>query len=145
MRAAIPIRRVVQPLFKTSFLMERMVGRILQEKHGLGIAQLRALIALKNNPGISQRRIAEYWGIAEASASRQLKILAHRGFIREDKNPANRREHQLSLSTAGAKELKAALRLADRELERQFKTMTDRHRRALIESLDVMLNSIQNS
>jgi DNA-binding MarR family transcriptional regulator len=139
----VPIRQVVQPFFKAAFLLDRVVDRMLLEERGMRIAQFRILLALKHYDGISQRRIAEYWGIAEASVSRQLKILGRKGLVQEDPNPEKRREHQLRLTAAGEKEIKEAMNAADRKLEDLFAAMDDNTRRALTENLNAMLGSMK--
>jgi DNA-binding MarR family transcriptional regulator len=75
-----------------AFSLDSASDQILREKFAIGLAQLRILLVLEAQDGITQKKIAEELSQTEASVSRQIKILAQKGLIEIEGNFDNRRE-----------------------------------------------------
>ena len=120
-----------------------MSDRALLAKMELTLSQFRFLMALKHHPETSQKSIADFWGIAEASASRQIEILLKKKMVARLKNSKNQKEYLLTLTEKGEKELKKALAVIDGILEKVFKDLANRERVILSSSLQNMLEFIR--
>jgi MarR family transcriptional regulator for hemolysin len=59
------------------------------------------LISLKGQEAGNQRQLAESVGIQEATLSYHLKAMADQGLLTRERDPANRRVHQVRLTEAG--------------------------------------------
>jgi|GEM_PF-424453 len=94
--------------------MSRQTDQVLQERLGIGIAQLRILMML-DRLGLDarQRRVANLLGQTEASISRQIKLLEEKNFLTVRINPQSRREHLLVPTAKGLKLTEAALQIVN--------------------------------
>lgn len=89
-------------------MMMRQSDQVLQERLGIGMSQLRILLALEHEPKIRQRALAERLGQTEASISRQIKLMSEKGFLAALVNPKSRREHVTVPTAKGIKIAEAA-------------------------------------
>lgn len=90
-------------------LFARQYDAALQERLGIGYSQFKVLLALRGRTGTRQRVIANSLGQTEASISRQVKFMQHKGFLHVTINPRNRREHTVELSAKGQRVIDEAL------------------------------------
>ncbi|MDD5068620.1 MAG: MarR family winged helix-turn-helix transcriptional regulator [Candidatus Pacebacteria bacterium] len=138
MKQKVPIEIVLRPTFRFAFTMARLSGRILRNEIGIGISQFRMLAALSNLPNSSQKKIASFWDVTEASISRQIQNLLAKDLIVKTKNPENIRSPFLNVSEKGKKLLKKSLHHIDRHAETTFNTITPEERKTLSRLLEKM-------
>jgi MarR family transcriptional regulator for hemolysin len=77
------------------------------------------LISLKGQEAGNQRQLAESVGVQEATLSYHLKAMADQGLLTRERDPANRRVHQVRLTEAGEAafiRLRTAAMLFDQQL-----------------------------
>jgi DNA-binding MarR family transcriptional regulator len=89
-------------------IMGRQTDQVLQERLGIGLSQLRILLLLQHEPGVSQRTLGNRLGQTEASISRQIKLMAEKGYLVTAVNPKSRREHLAMITAKGIKITEAA-------------------------------------
>lgn len=89
-------------------IMGRQTDQVLQERLGIGLSQLRILLLLQHEPGVSQRTLGDRLGQTEASISRQIKLMTEKGYLASAVNPKSRRERLSMLTPKGAKITEAA-------------------------------------
>lgn len=89
-------------------LLARDAEQVLQERFGIGMAQLKIMKALQVTSRMLQRDIADVLGQTEASVSRQISILDDNNLTETRVNPRNRREHVVVLTTKGMRLAAAA-------------------------------------
>lgn len=89
-------------------IMGRQTDQVLQERLGIGLSQLRILLLLQHEPGVSQRTVGDRLGQTEASISRQIKLMMTRGYLATAVNPKSRREHLTMITPKGVKITEAA-------------------------------------
>jgi DNA-binding MarR family transcriptional regulator len=82
-------------------LIDLRVGRLLQEKSGLSVAQWRvvAQLALLHNGSV--REMARQGCVDPAEVSRSVASLEKRGFVERHLNARDRRSPRFSLTSAG--------------------------------------------
>ncbi len=134
----VPIEKVLRPMFRFVFTMARINDRILRSEVGTSISQFRMLIALSRMPDSSQKKIANFWDVTEASISRQIGNLMRDGLIIKTENPESRRSPLLNVSPKGKALLKKSLHHINHHAESTFKSITARERQSLSELLDRM-------
>ena len=125
----ISMREVVQPVFRFVSSIRKTNDHLLTTHLGLTLSQFKILSALKRAPRTSQRTLADFWMMTEASISRQVEILAKKKMITAAHNPETRREHLLKLTAEGEKALLKADRLIDVALERTFQSIGAKERK----------------
>jgi MarR family transcriptional regulator for hemolysin len=59
------------------------------------------LLSLRTGAPATQRELAEAVGIREATLTHHLNALADQGLLTRERDPANRRVHQVTLTEAG--------------------------------------------
>jgi DNA-binding MarR family transcriptional regulator len=138
------IRAVVQPIMRLAFSIEKIADRKLRAERGLTISQFRMLMVVRKMKVASQRDIAEFWGVAEASVSRQMEPLIALKLIERKRDPGNRRANALALTARGKEALDAALDALDAELEAAFAEFPKEARPALAEALMRLHDAFQH-
>ncbi|QWC84332.1 MarR family transcriptional regulator [Nocardioidaceae bacterium] len=89
--------------------------RILRTAHGLTYARYRALLAVHELDGPSQRELAESAGQSEAAVSRMVASLVDRGLI--EARPGGGRTRRLALTEQGDRLRADAARTLEGRLE----------------------------
>jgi MarR family transcriptional regulator for hemolysin len=59
------------------------------------------LLSVRSSSRSSQRQLAEAVGIDSATLTHHLNRMEQRGLVTRRRNPANRREHEVSINTSG--------------------------------------------
>lgn len=119
-------------------MMLRQSDQVLQERLGIGLSQLRILTMLEHDPNARQRQLADRLGQTEASVSRQIKLMAEKGYLTVAVNPKSRREHRAAITPKGSKITLAAqeaLALYNQPID---ELLGDKQRKALAEALVVL-------
>lgn len=111
---------------------------ILNERLGIGFAQVKVLMALESHDGVTQRFIADYWGQTQASISRQIQYMQDDGLVRVKVSQKNRREHRVILTAKGDRFLQKAYRLLNSYHAPVYSKLSDNQRSDLFEILEIM-------
>jgi len=90
---------------------------------GLTASEMAALVELAGGAGLSQGRLGERLGLEKSTVSRLAAGLEGGGWLRRERDPANRRLYRLRLTARG------------RELAARAVADDDAHRRALLGAL----------
>jgi DNA-binding MarR family transcriptional regulator len=123
------IRETLQPIIGLVLVFKKVADRTLKPKLSITTAQFRVLMAVQHNPNLSQHAIAQFWGVTEASVSRQIEILNNKRFISKSQDPDNRRKYSLKLTKRGRSEIERASLLMNEIFEKIFKDVSDKDRR----------------
>ena len=137
------MRTTIQPALQLVFILDKTIDRLLVEKLDVSLSQFKILMALKHSPNASQRTIAKFWDMTEASVSRQANILLSKKLIQKVKNPTSKREYILRKTRAGKAQIRRAINLIDSKLENLFQNIGREERTRLAVSLNHMLSVIR--
>lgn len=80
--------------------------------------EMRYIMAIYDNPGISQDDLVNMFGQSKASIAKSLKKLEGQGYIEREVNPENRRKYMLN-TTSKAEELVPKIRQISKDWERK--------------------------
>ncbi len=130
----VPIRNIIQPVMKLRMKLDRIINVTLQKKMGFGISQFRILVGLELRPEMSQKDIADFWDITEASVSRQVSILEKSGLVT--------RAPRIAITALGTGTVAKARTAVDIVFENIFKNITDKKRAAAAELLEELIKNI---
>lgn len=139
------LRSIVGPIMRLAFSIEKVADRKLRRDLGLGVSQFRMLMVIRRGVAVRQRDIAEYWGVAEASVSRQIETLREKGFVAHRRAQKNRREHTLELTPRGLALVERALAAMESELDGFVSAVPARRRAGLASGLRTLLAAFQES
>ncbi|MFI9846712.1 MarR family winged helix-turn-helix transcriptional regulator [Nonomuraea sp. NPDC051941] len=81
--------------------LDRAADRLLRASHGISYSRFLALTLVGGLGATTQRTLAEYLGVTEASVSRMTGVLAADGLLDVRPDPGGGRRHRLSLTKAG--------------------------------------------
>lgn len=142
---------VVVRLHKIVFILDRRAHQLIRDRLGLAYSQFMIIMALKHRGRISQVHLAEASGLTAAAISRKVNDLVIKGFVRDQVNPRNRRQHVLTLTPAGERAagkaqeaLGGAFDSIFRRLSRPEQTALDRGLQALLDRLCRVLGTIKH-
>lgn len=102
--------------------LDRAADRILQAEYGLSYRRFRALLAVGELGGTTQRGLAQALEVSEPSVSRMTGVLTGTGLLEAQPDPAGGNRHQLTLTGRGKDVVQRAREL----LERRFAELVDR-------------------
>ena len=139
----VPIEKVLEPAFRFVFAMARMSDRILRNEVGIGISQFRILTALTYHPNCSQKKIASFWDVTEASISRQIQNLLSEELITKTPNPKNQKSAFLNTSPKGKALLQKCRQHINRHAERTFNVIDESDRKNLALLLNQMFECVK--
>ena len=80
--------------------------------------EMRYIMAIFDNPGISQDDLVNMFGQSKATVAKSLKKLEDDGYIKRDVNPENRRKYMLN-TTSKAEELVPKSRKISKDWEKE--------------------------
>jgi len=132
-----PIHSVIRPIMQLRSCMDRVTSGVLRKKMGFGVSQFRILYVLANKPEMTQKVIADFWDVTEASVSRQIGILAGQGL-------AAKKAGGMAITPKGKKALDAAMKEITTAFEKIFKDISDGDRRRTAELLENFMEKIKN-
>ncbi len=130
-----PITAIPYLLQHTATMMLRQADQVLQERLGIGIAQLRILTMLEHEPNVQQRTLADRLGQTEASVSRQIKLMSEKGLLSSAISPKSKREHITMLTPKGLKISDAAKEVLDAYYKPVLDVLNEKQMKQLAEAL----------
>ena len=80
--------------------------------------EMRYIMAIFDNPGISQDDLVNMFGQSKATVAKSLKKLEDDGYIKREVNPENRRKYMLN-TTSKAEELVPKIRKISKDWEKE--------------------------
>ncbi|SRR5713226_2114643 len=127
-------------LARTSKVVSRAFGGVLAEAGG-SLPVWLVLISLKMRQIANQRELAESVGIREATLTHHLNAMAAQGLLTRERDPANRRIHQVRLTDDGEAAF-LRLRAAALEFDRNLHSgISDEE----IATLDSLLHRLESN
>lgn len=129
-------------LHKLTFLMDRLAEQTLRDGADLTFAQYRMLMALKRFGAIPQNRVAAFHGLTQAAVSRKIDELVGHKLVARVPNPANRREHILTLTKQGDARSAKAHRVLHVTFAKLYGVLSSAEQEALRKTLTRLLGAI---
>ncbi len=123
--------------------IDRIAEQTVQANLNLTLSQYWVLISLEGHEGVSQKAVCRLLGLTAAAVSRQIEALRDKGFIIRKDNPACRREHVLTLTEAGRREVSQGADILRLEFDRLLQAMNAEQKTTLEQSLDTLLEALQ--
>ena len=128
------ISTVISPVMKLKLRIDRIMSVTLKQEMSMSAAQFRMLFAITSHPAITQKEIAAFWDVTEASVSRQIKLLERKGFIS--------RTPKLTITASGQKTLTQGKTILDDIFEKIFKDVSDADRQKIASLTETLLTHI---
>lgn len=122
--------------------MDRQTDILLQDKFNIGFSQFKILLALKQENGIQQQKIAHFLGQTEASISRQIKLLVNMGLVSSRKNPENKRQAVTSLTAKGSHLMTQAVTALEAHYSPVFSHLSPAQIEAFSKVIDTLHNRV---
>ena len=132
---AVPINNVIRPVMQLRAGLDRVSSIVLRKKMGFGVSQFRILYVLAFKPEISQKDIADFWDVTEASVSRQVSILEKQGLVS--------RSSKTMISSKGKKALTKALKYLNATFEKIFVGIPDADRRTVARLMENLIEKVR--
>lgn len=120
--------------------MARESDQLLLEQLGIGLAQYKILTILHTQSPLQQKAIARSLSQTEASISRQIKLLHYAHLVSVERNPANLREHLVSLTLRGQRVTEAADEVIADYHEKFFRVLSKKQQKTLADLLNLLNN-----
>lgn len=114
----------------------------VEKQAGVGGAQVWALSAVRERPGIGVSELARAMDIHQSTASNLVRVLVERGLLRAEKTAEDRRTVQLRLAPAGARVLKRAPAPFSGVLPQALAALDPRTLARLKDDLDALLAAL---
>jgi DNA-binding MarR family transcriptional regulator len=137
-QAKTPIHSVIRPIMQLRACIDRVSTAVLRKKMGFGVSQFRILYVLANKPEMTQKVIADFWDVTEASVSRQIGILIRQGLaLKKAKNG-------IIITPKGKKALDMAMDETAEAFEKIFRDISDSDRKRAAELLEDFIEKIRS-
>lgn len=133
---------IAYKIHKVVFVMDKVADSSLQQKLNLTLSQFLILMAISQNPNITQIQVANFLEQTQAAVSRQIDVLKNKKLIEITKNEDNRRENLLFPTSLGRKVFTQANDVLHKTFDDLYKVMNDREKNQLEKSLDKLLFTV---
>ncbi len=131
-------------LARTSKAVSRAFDDALAEAGG-SLPVWLVLISLKTQTPANQRQLAEAVGIQEATLTHHLNAMTAQGLLTRERDPSNRRIHQVRLTDRGEERF-LQLRRAAVDFDRRLRTgLSDRELQSLERLLELLSENVMES
>jgi len=137
-----PTNNIGYLLNHLAFMLSRQSDQVLQEQLGIGFSQFKIMMALRWNPSVQQKQIAERLGQTEASISRQIKLLYDKGLLSTRISAENKREHITTLTTKGEQLTEKSMQILNNFHAPTFNSLSPKQQQTLIETLNTMHDAV---
>lgn len=129
----LPIEFTVMPIFFMAQKLEMMIDDILKEKFESSHAQTKVMMNLHFEKYLTQKEIAIFWNVSEASISRQVKILLKKWMIVKAEDKDDERKSKISLTPQGKKMISQFKKAVDTKMEELFASISHEDRKNMTE------------
>jgi len=137
-----PTNNIGYLLNHLAFMLSRQSDQVLQEQLGIGFSQFKIMMALKWNPSVQQKQIADRLGQTEASISRQIKLLHDKGLLSTRINADNKRDHITSLTPKGERLTEKSMEILNNYHAPTFASLSPKQQQTLVEILNTMHDAV---
>lgn len=134
---------IARQVMIASFLLDKMLNRVLKSEVDLSAAQFRMLAGLYFHGPTPQSQLAKMWDIAESSAKRQIDLLHKRDFIKLDKETPGR-SVPIILTDAGVGVVRRSLEQISKALEEKCRQMNGNDRKTLSRMLQKFTTGLKD-
>jgi len=131
-------------IHKFMFLARKMLDKELLRECGISFSQFRILTVVHNEPGISQRKIADLEELTEAAVSRHVTGLSVKGYIVFIPNTKNKKQHILELAEPGEKMCKKAFKLVEEKAETLLSALSVSQQKTISDSFDTLIDKVRS-
>jgi DNA-binding MarR family transcriptional regulator len=128
-------RQIISKLQKTSQNWARQTDQILQERLGIGLAQLKIIDLLHDENVLSQRELADNLSQTEASISRQIKLMHQQGWLLVATDLNERRKRRVKLAPAGQRIVMAAQEIVNEQSQKMLQNVNLKQQQSLLDLL----------
>ena len=133
-------------IHKFAFLVDKLSDRLLQDRFRISTTQYRILLAIKEaQTSCCQKDVARYWHTTQAAVCRQIEILKRKNLIACTPNPKNRRQHVLSLTSAGSRTLEASSKVLENKLKKIYRAVGTHEQDTINRSLLKLLSAVSSA
>lgn len=115
-------------IHQTHFLIEKHLEQKLARAGGITFAQFLILLPLHCTPRASQKAIALFLYLTEATVSRHVSALAKEKLVTSKADPDNRRKHILEMTPRGKHAFEKAHKIIEEELKKIFNIVSEKER-----------------
>ena len=129
-------RRILETLPAVMRVLRREMREGMNGK--LSVPQFRVLAYLSVAPGASLSEVADFVGVAGATASAMVERLVRRGLVAREGDPNERRRIMLALTTEGADLLERARAHTRKRVAEGIAGLTDAELSAVSSGLDAL-------
>lgn len=107
-------------------LLEKHADTFLMEELSLSFMQTLILNIIRHHPNTTQNFVAECTKFTPGAVSRQIEVLREKGMLTRKVKKDNRREHEITLTAKGKKEVEKAFNLLETRLQGVFTVLNDK-------------------
>lgn len=126
-------------LHKLTGLVDRLADHALSNELQIGLSQFLILLPLSQQKTWTQTDVARFLELTDAAVSRQVDLLVEKRYLSRTENPANRRQHLLTLTKAGTRTVRRAFAILEAEFGGLLGRLDLREQRQFLGLLEKLL------
>jgi DNA-binding MarR family transcriptional regulator len=132
-------------IHQTHFLIEKHLEQKLTKARGITFAQFLILLPLHCTPRASQKAIAVFLYLTEATVSRHINSLTKEKLVTNKADPDNRRKHILEMTPTGKRAFEKAHKIIEEELKKIFNIVSAKEREHVSRAFEKVLKQLLNA
>jgi DNA-binding MarR family transcriptional regulator len=131
-------------IHQTYFLAEKRLEHRLLTAKGITFSQFLILLAIHCKKHPSQRVVADFLYLTEATVSRHVFALEQIGLLSRESATDNRRQNILSMTQKGATAFAAAHKIIDAELNTIFSSIPKKDRALIMQAFQGVIKVLNH-
>lgn len=135
-------KSLVYEMHQTHVLIQKRLAERLAKSKRITFSQFLVLMALSCCKGASQRDVATYLFLTEATVSRHIQVLMKEGLLTKIINPKSKRESILTLTTKGKTEIERSQKIIDEEIVSIMSPIKERDRTCLLKTFKQLTHTL---
>lgn len=123
-------------------LLDEVANKLLQEGSNISLPQFLIVLCVYENPGSSQKFIAKWLQLTEATISHNLKLVLKKDLIKIKTDEKDSRFNKVYVTKKGSKTIEFLYPIYEDSLSKNFSSINKNEHEILSNSLDKLIESL---
>ncbi|HZP55832.1 MAG TPA: MarR family winged helix-turn-helix transcriptional regulator [Candidatus Saccharimonadales bacterium] len=129
-------------LHQLMFVLQQLTNELLESEVKIGLSQVRIMSALHTSIAYSQHGVAIKLRQTEANISRQLQSMKRQGLVDIKRNPKDKRQREVILTSKGKNTYDKSLQLLNIQQKDLLRLLSSEETKAFNHAIDNLLKAI---
>lgn len=124
-------------------MIDEIASYLLKQNTNINLPQFLVLLCVYENPGSSQKFIANWLQLTEATVSYTVKVVIEKGYLKIESDKSDLRGNRVLITSSGRNLIEQAYPMYEKTLEKYFSVLSKSELNLFVTYLNKIINSIE--